>query len=247
MIDDSILELQNEFIKIKHKGWIKGVESGTGSVGDTFENMLGLKKNNFDIPDFKGIEIKTNRKAKDCYITLFSSSCDGNKKYILYKIKEQFGWYDREFTGTKILRVKLSANKPTYLRNGISMILNVNYNEQRLYLEIYKYKKLVSNEAWWSFELLKNKLHKKLQYLAFIETDNSFANGNEYFKYKNICFYRNKGFDCFLNLLLQGIIILEIKFGIHRSGINIGKTYDHGSSFEIMRDDINKLFELLVY
>lgn len=42
------------------------------------------------------------------------------------------------------MRVKLSANKPTYLRNGISMILNVNYNEQRLYLEVYKYKNLLA-------------------------------------------------------------------------------------------------------
>lgn len=245
MIDKNIEELKNEFIRIKSKGWIKSVESGTGSVGDTFENMLGLKKNNYAVPDFKGIEIKTNRMSKDCYITLFSSTCDSNKKYILYEIKEKFGWPDREFSDVKILRVKVSANKPKYLKNGISMILSVDYNQKRVCLKIYKYRKLVNEDAWWSFQLLEDKLLKKLQYLAFVESDNSFFNGSEHFKYKRICFYKIKSFDYFLQLLLDGTIILEIKFGVHRSGINIGKSYDHGASFEIMREDIKKLFKLV--
>ncbi len=245
MIDKTIDELKNEFIKIKHKGWIRSVDSGTGSVGDTFENMLGLKKNNFAIPDFKEIEIKTNRRSKNCYITLFSSACDGKKKYILYEIKEKFGWPDREFSNVKILRIKVSANKPTYLKNGISMILNVDYTQKKVCLRIYKYRKLVNEDAWWSFQILENKLLKKLQYLAFVESDNSFFNGSEHFKYKSINFYKVKGFGCFLQLLLNGTIILEIKFGVHRSGANIGMSYDHGASFELMREDIKKLFELV--
>ncbi len=245
MIDKNIDELKNEFIKIRRKGWIRSTESGTGSVGDTFENMLGLKKNNLAIPDFKGIEIKTNRVSKNCYITLFSSACDGKKKYILYEIKEKFGWPDREFSNVKILRVKVSANKPTYLKNGISMILYIDYVQKKVCLRIYKYKKLINEDAWWTFQMLEDKLLKKLQYLAFVESSNSFFNGSEHFKYKSIYFYRIKGFDHFLQLLLNGTIILEIKFGVHRTGVNIGKSYDHGASFELMREDIKNLFELV--
>lgn len=242
---NNIEELKKKFIEVNKKGWIESYSLGTGAVGDTFEKMLGLRKNSLDLPDFKGIKLKTNRATKDCYITLFSTSCDGNEKFILYKIKELFGWPDRVFPDTKILRVKLSAKELTYLRNGIRMKLEIDYKRKIIKLNVYKYNLLINNEASWSFELLKTKLLKKLQYLAFITTENKFLNGKEYFKYKSISLYQLKNFEEFLNLLSNGLIIIEIKFGVHRSGVNIGKSYDHGSSFEIKRDNINRLFALL--
>lgn len=244
-MENSIEDLKKNFIVINRKGWIESCNFGTGSVGDTFERMLGLRKNSLDLPDFKGIELKTNRVTKNCYITLFSTSCDCSEKYILYKIKELFGWPDRDFPDTKVLRVKLSAKELTYLRNGIRMKLEIDYKRKIVKLNVYKYNLLINSEASWSFELLKTKLLKKMQYLAFITTENKFLNGKEYFRYKSISFYSFKNFEVFLSLLSEGLIIIEIKFGVHRSGVNIGKSYDHGSSFEIKRENINKLFTLI--
>ena len=58
-IKDSIEELQNKFNEIKKMGYVKGIsQNNKGNAGLTFEKLIGKYNDNFQIADYKGIEIK---------------------------------------------------------------------------------------------------------------------------------------------------------------------------------------------
>lgn len=58
----------NEFKDLKNKilgkGWIESTAPGNAAVGITLENLLGKEKENFEIPDYNGIEIKAKCSKK---------------------------------------------------------------------------------------------------------------------------------------------------------------------------------------
>lgn len=58
-MDNNIIKLKKIFDGIANKGWIMSSQKGTSGVGITFEKLIGKNKENFEIPDFEGIEIKT--------------------------------------------------------------------------------------------------------------------------------------------------------------------------------------------
>ena len=70
----SIDELKTVFKTIKEKGWVKSICKGNNGVGLTLENLLGIDRNELEIPDYNGIELKTRRYSSTSYIILFSSS-----------------------------------------------------------------------------------------------------------------------------------------------------------------------------
>lgn len=60
-MNEQISLLNKKFLEIKKMGWIKSKRKGHTGVGMTFEYLIGTNENNFEIPDFNGIEIKTKR------------------------------------------------------------------------------------------------------------------------------------------------------------------------------------------
>lgn len=107
-IKDSIEELQNKFNEIKEMGYVKGIsQNNKGNAGLTFEKLIGKYNDNFQIADYKGIEIKVknnfNFKNKYKYISLFSlvpSNCFG---FELKRIRDSYGTPDKDFQMLKYL------------------------------------------------------------------------------------------------------------------------------------------------
>ena len=54
----NITLLVNKFNSIKEKGWIPSVKKGYAGIGLTFEHLIGVVENKFEMPDFNGIELK---------------------------------------------------------------------------------------------------------------------------------------------------------------------------------------------
>lgn len=73
----NILELNKKFKEIKNKGWIQSTINGNSSIGRTFETQIGNNENSLEIPDYKGIEIKTKISKKNIFITLFNCKPEG--------------------------------------------------------------------------------------------------------------------------------------------------------------------------
>ena len=54
---ENIEILKKLFSQIKQKGWVEGVGNSCGSIGNTFERLLGIQNNELEIPDFNGIVV----------------------------------------------------------------------------------------------------------------------------------------------------------------------------------------------
>lgn len=128
------------------------------------------------------------------------------------------------------------------------MKLSINYNKQKIFLEIYDlHFELIDNDYYWDFDTIRKRLSNKIKYLAYITAKRKYENRKVYFFYKDIKFYELKGLDEFLNLIEKGIIKVCFKVGIYKKGKKLGNTYDHGTGFEISKEDIVKLYKRIDY
>ena len=67
-------EITKEFERISNKGWIKGINNNTNSVGLTFEKELGKTTDSLIFPDYHGIEIKRTARGVRLYSVLIEPS-----------------------------------------------------------------------------------------------------------------------------------------------------------------------------
>ena len=242
-----IHDLKEKFEIVKQIGWIEGISNGPGSIGVTFERMIGLSYNEFEIPDFEDIEIKTKRRSSNAYISLFNSSMDGKYLFSSKKLVEEYGWPDKNFRYINILFGDVFGDKLLFVGKHRKMKLDVNYCERKIFLKIYSDSNflLSDNEFFWSFDLIEEKLLRKLSFLALVKADNKFINGKEFFFYNDIKFYKLKSFDTFCNLLSTGFIRVTFKSGVQKGKNHLAFPYDHGTSFAIRESDLEKLFDVI--
>lgn len=240
----NIEELNKKFKKIQSMGWIEATSHGNGNVGITFENIIGKERENFPIADYNGIEIKTNIKtAKRPYMTLFSSAPDGKYLFQTQLLKEKYGKPDNTYNEYKVFYGRITANKYTRI-NKYYMKLEINYKHEKIYLKVYDLKfNLIDKDCFWDFSTIKQKLEQKIKILAYITAEKKFEHNQVFFKYKKIEFYKIKSFEEFLKLFSYGTIKICFKVGIYKKGKKFGKTYDHGTGFEIEKENILKLYE----
>ena len=244
-IKRTIKELQEKFLIISKKGYIKGMYNNYSSIGRTFEEELGLPKNNIEMPDYNGVEIKTRRAYSKSNITLFTAVPDGKEIDDMERIKETYGYPYKKDRRYKALYVDVYSNKKTFGGIKYQYKLNIDKEAQKIYLCIYdRNNQLIEDKIYWSFFYLENKILLKIQNLALVNAWTKKVNGWNYFKYYKIEFYQLKSFEKFIALLEQGIIRITIKIDIHKDEKRYGNTYDHGCGFSINEQDLTKLYSV---
>ena len=136
-MDKQIKKLNEEFIKIKEKGWIKSLNKGSNGIGFTFEGLLGIQKNELEIPDYNGIELKTRRYSSTSYIILFSSKPEGKYYHEVQRIKDKYGYPHSKFKNYKVLNNSVYANKVNKIGKNYYFKLDVDREQRKIYLLIY--------------------------------------------------------------------------------------------------------------
>lgn len=242
-MDEQMLSLKKEFERIRKKGYIKGIYNNLSAIGRTFENELNLPENEFGVPDYYGIEIKTRRAYSKSAITLFNAVPDGEDLFEVERLKNTYGYPSRNDRRYKVLYIEAYGNKLDYAGVKFQYKLNVDRKERKVYLCVYnRYDELIERKVYWSFDYLEERLMVKLKKLAIVNTWTNTIDNWNYFKYYKIAFFKLKSFDNFLNLLEDGTIKLVFKVGIYLDEKRYGKTYDHGCGFAIKDEDICKLY-----
>ena len=241
---EQIDELKNKFLTVKNKGWIVAESKGYGSIGLTFEKMLDIPQNEFEIPDFEGIEIKTKTIGSDSYTTLFNCVPTGPGYHEVERIKDTYGYPDSILKSFRVLNAIIKGNYLEKVSNRFWFTLRVDKKKEKVFLTIYDIKKsIIENNVYWDFDILKEKLERKLKYLAIIKAKKKIAAGEKFFKYTDISFYKLKGFDAFIDQLQQGCITISLKLGIFRYGNRKGKIHDRGVGFGIKEENLFKIFD----
>lgn len=68
----TIEELVRKLHAIRDAGWVPNARpKNDGGVGNTLEDLLGVKENNLRIPDYGIYELKARRKDTSSLVTLF--------------------------------------------------------------------------------------------------------------------------------------------------------------------------------
>lgn len=245
-MDNNIKYLISRFEKIKKLGWVKSINNSNSGVGRTLENLLNIPENNLEIPDFKGIEIKTHRTNSNSYISLFSSVPDGPHYHEIEIIKNKYGYPDKKLKQYKVLNVTVNAKCLEWFGANYKAILKINYQLKRISLYIVDIcGNIVEKSTYWDFTTIKSKLYRKMQYLAYFPTNAKIMNKNEYFNYSSIIIYKIISFNKFIELIENGTIIITFKIGVFKSGRRKGQINDHGTTFKIKGDKLNELYEII--
>ena len=238
----TINNLQCSLKEIISQGWIKGCDLGHGSAGLTLEKLLKIPNNNFEIPDYNGIELKTKSGSFSEYITLFNISPDSILFSAQY-LKDHYGYPDKDFAKFKVFNLSFDCKNIKYTRDW-KFIIKTDYESKIVQLMISdKYGNFTDNSISWTFESIEEKLLRKLKYLAMVSASNKVINKEKFFKYNNFKIYKLTTFEKFLELLEQGKIRITFKIGIFKSGKRFGQTHFHGVGFELNYNAITELFE----
>ena len=145
----NIQNLQREFQRIKNKGYIKGITNDYSAIGRTFENELKLPENNFSIPDYYGIEIKTRRAYSKSYITLFNAVPDGENLFEVERLKETYGYPSKKDRNYKVLYIEVFGNRLNFGGIKYQYKLDVSRSERKVYLAVYnRYNTLLERKVY---------------------------------------------------------------------------------------------------
>ena len=240
---EEMIKLKSEFIRVSKKGYIKGIYNNLSSIGRTFEEELNLPENEFGVPDYYGIEIKTRRAYSKSAITLFNAVPDGGDLFEVERLKDTYGYPSSKDRRYKVLYIEAYGDRLNYAGVNFQYRLDVDRSNKKVYLCVYnRDDELVERKVYWSFDYLRERLMVKLKYLAIVNAWTNEINGWNYFKYYKINFFKLKGFDKFIDLLEHGKIKVVFKIGIYLDEKRYGKSYDHGCGFAISDNDICKLY-----
>lgn len=242
MIED-LVTLREKFKEIVNMGWIESYRNCTSGIGYTFETLIGKKEDSLPIPDYGSIEIKTRYRNSKYPISLFNSTPDGDYKLPMHRLYDRFSFPQHGNLKYKIFRADVYANR--YTRAGRNYQFKLIIDKENKKIKLIAYSKstgVIDPKVSWSFETLKCKLETKLKYLALIKADIHYEYHKQYFKYYDITFYMLKNFDYFIDLIEDGTIKVVFNLSYYKSGIKDGMMKNHGSSFEIGENDLEKLF-----
>lgn len=247
--DININELIEKFNTIKKMGWIKQEQKDTGYIGIKLEKLLNLQNNNFEIPDFQGIEIKTKQdNCQNDYFTLFNATPYGQDFFEIKRIVNKFGYPDKDLKDKKVFNGDIIGNIVNKIGKNHYFSLKIDKLVMRIILVIYDYQfNVIDTNSYWDFKSLKEKLERKITYLALFRVKRIYMHGVPYFKYSNMEIYKLKSFSTFIDLLEKGKIKIQFKIGRFKKGKRIGEIHDRGTGFQIKTSDLIELYELIYH
>ena len=241
MIDDLVC-LKEKFEKIRKHGWIASLREGTTGIGYTFETLIGKVEDDFPIPDFGTIEIKTRFQNAVRDITLINATPDGDYLFPIKRIYEFFSYPDKTNPEYKVFYASMSVY-PKYAGAKNRFKLHINRESKKISILCIKPDGTIINpNISWSFECLEEKIYRKLKYLCIVKAKAKYFGGVQHFLYYQISFYMLRDFETFIKLMEDGIIKITFMIGVHRSGTKKGQMNNHGVAFDISEVDIEKLF-----
>ncbi len=236
-------ELLRKLVDIYNLGFLPSTTNSDNGVGDTLENLLGIRRNSNKSPDYKGIELKAARlsKATDRQVNrsnLFSKVPNWELSVLKSgaEILDKYGYYPADAPDGKALHVTLS-NRPN--AQGLYLELNA---ESYLIENLRKKSIGVEKVVLWKLAELESELEKKHEKTFWIKAETKIVNQHEQFLYKVAEATSNPMVTNFGTLVSTGSITMDYTFSEKKHPS--GKMYarDHGYLWKIAPEDFGLLF-----
>lgn len=231
-------ELLEKLKEIHKKGFIPSITVGDPGVGDTLENELGIHRNNSKNPDYKGIELKASRIAKNgikktvTRSTLFTKVPDKGLTYS--QILDKYGKVQIPRGATEP-RKQIYETLSTKRYNAYGLKLEVDYDGDRLLL-IDDASPKPNIVSIWDMDILRKTLLTKHPETFWVKAVSEMRE-IEYFRYDFVIHTKNPNALLLAPLIDNGEITADLAAHIKPDG-----TYrDHGLLFKILPQNISDL------
>jgi len=211
-------------------GYVRTHRAGNTGIGKTIEDLLGITENNIPGPNAAMIELKSARKNVSSMLTLFTKS--PLPRSANSSLLDRFGYESETGSGGKDLHTTVNAIRHNQLRGEQGFKIEI--EEDRVNL-ITSGNEIV---AYWDKETLRNSFEKKLPKLLYVKADAKGYGSHEEFWFNEGWLLSGFDFDNFVNLLREGVILVDIRIGQYVDG----RPHDHGTGFRVSQDKLDLCF-----
>jgi len=240
---------------IRNLGWVENLRVGNaGSIGNTLEDLLGIKENNLAIANAGEWELKTKRRNSTSLTTLLHNEPSPRKAGIVSNLLlPYYGWRHQE-AGQKYPDSELSFRQTIYCKRysdrGFTVELDkknekiiIRFDATKVDQKHRNWLKTVEQriglcnldpEPYWGFSDLAAHIRTKLTNCFFILVDVKKEKGKEYLQYNDIKMLSNFSMVKFINALEKNLIYIDFDA---RTGHN------HGTKFRIRETNLPLLYE----
>lgn len=236
-------DLKEKFLVIKNKGWIESMRYGTSGIGYTFESLIGKKEDNFFVPDYDDIEIKTVKIFSKQKVHLLNLTPDGDYLFPIKEIIKKLGYPDKDYPNYNVFNMSFTAIEYTKINKNTYGKIRVNRKDKKVELMIKK--GIIDKPIGisWSFDYIIERIRIKIKKLALIEAYHKLIYGKEYYKYQYLKYYELKEEE-FIKAIENGKIEITFKIGIFKKGERFGQIHDRGTDFSIYIKNIESIYNL---
>lgn len=230
--DSTLSELLGKFDEVRDRGWIESMREGDTGIGYTFETLLGIKENNDQKADFKGIEIKCKAakedgKSSSTKINLFQAGPTWKAKASAKDRIRFIGKIGNE--GLYACHSQVSS-KP----NNLGLLLDVLEVDHKIDLRKHE-----DPLAYWSFQQLEKRLAEKHSRTAFVKAKTRPTKTKTQFSYEELVYCDRPSIERFVDLVTHRNIVFEFTMSEKADGT----VRNHGYPWRLIRAEfLDQLF-----
>lgn len=232
--DQPLTDLLELYDKISARGWIDSLRSGDTGIGYTFETLAGIKENNEQTADFKGIEIKckllkSDKQRASGKINLFQMGPNWSDKRKMLERLRAIG-----SLGTDGLYSCYSQITPAANNLGLKLIVP----SLPVSIDLLKDDKKIGH---WNKDKLAKRLAMKHSRAVFIKADSRKHKDIIQYQYKELVYCEKPDIEQFIDMIERKRIVFE--FAMHERPP--GKVRNHGYPWRLV--DEKQLETLFAY
>ncbi|MFA6285306.1 MAG: MvaI/BcnI family restriction endonuclease [Parcubacteria group bacterium] len=247
-------ELIKKLKEISRTGWIPNARAGNhGGIGNTLEDLLGIKENNLPIPNAAEWELKTQRLNSSSLTTLFHIEPSPRAiRFVPQILLLKYGWKHQE-AGAKYSKKEMSFRQTIHgsapSDRGFMVQIDrknkkilISFDSGKIARKHLKWKNLVKKkigpselnpQPYWGFDDLEHKAGTKLLNCFYVQAEVKKIRDKEYYKYSKIMMLQKFNFEGFLKAIEQAKILVDFDA---RTGHN------HGTKFRMRQNSLPMLY-----
>lgn len=241
--------------QIAGMGWVPNARNdNSGGIGNTLEDLLGIKENNLPIPNAAEWELKAQRIGSSSLTTLFHIEPSPRAiRFVPQVFLPKYGWEHRE-RGKKYPKDEMSFRQTIHGKypsdRGFKVVIDrkekkvlISFNFHVVDERHSKWLDSVNDriglgeldpQPYWGFDDLEHKAGTKLLNAFYVQAEVKKENKKEFYRYSKVMMLQKFSFNNFLKELDKGNILVDFDA---RSGHN------HGTKFRMKQDTLPNLYE----
>ncbi len=240
--------------KITEMGFVPNARKDNhGGIGNTLEDLLGIKENNLPIPNAAEWELKTQRINSTSLTTLFHIEPSPRAvRFVPQVLLPFYGWAHQKDSrkypkGEMSFRQTIHGNS----RSDRGFKVVIDHNQRKILISFDsktvdpKHKEWLKSvkknaglgelnpQPYWGFDDLEHKAGTKLLNTFYVQAEVEVRRKKEFYHYTKIMMLQKFSFEGFLKALEEGKVLIDFDA---RSGHN------HGTKFRMRQDCLPMLY-----